>query len=258
MAGVKRFTLGILLSVALGSAARADALIQSSAFDAFINLGTGPYLDPSMITAGNAQPWYDSAQIARLFGGQPTAQQQADFDNTVLQRVQQTFNLSGVPVTLTDNPSVSAAHTLSVVSNSSSRIVPNALGMTQEGGNGFSFIDHAATSAQSLDQLEWLVAHNVSHELMVAFGVGENYDKTGNYIDAPVANWAMMIDPKATFSQAAAQALLAQNLTDSVSPVSLQIESPQTVPEPTTVALWSSIVTSLVALRRKRSRRRAA
>ena len=45
--------------------------------------------------------------------------------------------------------------------------------MTQVGGNGFSFIDQIAPSAHSLDQLEWIVAHNISHELMLAFGVPE-------------------------------------------------------------------------------------
>ena len=67
--------------------------------------------------------------------------------------------------------------------------------MTHMGGSGFSFIDQEAKSAQSLDQLEWIVAHNVSHELMLAFGVGENYDQTGNYIDARNANWSMMVAP---------------------------------------------------------------
>ena len=48
---------------------------------------------------------------------------------------------------------------------------------------------------------------NISHELMLAFGVPENYDTTGNFVDARTANWAMMVSPSSTFSPAAAQAL---------------------------------------------------
>ena len=78
----------------------------SGPVDAFINLGTGPYPLAGSITTGNAQPWYESSQITSLFGGQPTAQQIQSFDSTILQRVEQTFSLSGVSVTLTDNPNV--------------------------------------------------------------------------------------------------------------------------------------------------------
>ncbi len=127
-----------------------------------------------------------------------------------MQRVEQTFQQSGVPLTLTLNSTDPATHTLSLVSNTTSNTTPGVIGMTQIGGSGFSFIDQEAQSAQSLDQLEWIVAHSISHELMLALGVGENYDQTGNYIDARNANWAMMVDPNATFSQAAAQALQAQ------------------------------------------------
>ena len=217
---------------------------SSGPVDAFINLGNGPYPLQNTITTGNAQPWYNSSQITSLFGGQPTAQQIQSFDNTVLQRVQQTFSQSGVSVTLTDNPNVAALHTLSLVSNTSSASLSSAIGMTQVGGSGFSFIDQIAPSAQSLDQLEWIVAHNISHELMLAFGVPENYDQTGNYIDSKLANWAMMVNPNSTFSPAAAQAitqaLAAQNNGNSGYQLGAQVlggESP--VPEPTTVALWA-------------------
>ena len=188
----------------------APAAVASSSgpVDAYINLGVGPYPAQSSITTGNAQPWYDSTPIMSLFGGQqPTAQQQQNFDNTVLQRVQQSFSQSGVSVTLTDNPNVAALHTVSLVANTTSASLPSAIGMTQVGGNGFSFINVSAPSAQTLDQLEWIVAHNVSHELMLAFGVPENYDTTGNYLDAKMASYSMMVNPNATFSPAAAQAL---------------------------------------------------
>jgi hypothetical protein len=255
MARVRILTLGILVSGVLAQAAGADPVMQPPA-DAFINLGAGPYPEESAITTGNAQPWYDSSQVVKLFGDQPSAQQQADFDNAVMQRVEQTFRLSGVSVNLTDDPSVAAAHTLSVVSNTSSRTLSSAIGMTYVGGSGFNFIDQIAPLAQSVDQLEWIVAHNVSHELMLAFGVGENYDHTGNFIDAPVANWLMMTDPKATFSSAAAGALLAKGLGSQVAAESLsspmaQLYSPEPVPEPASLALWA-LAATVVAIHRRR------
>ena len=214
---------------------------SSGPVDAFINLGSGPYPLAGSITTGNAQPWYDSSQITSLFGGQPTAQQIQSFDSAILQRVEQTFSLSGVSVTLTDNPNVSALHTLSLVSNTASASLSSAIGMTQVGASGFSFIDKIAPSAQSVDQLEWIVAHNISHELMLAFGVPENYDQTGNYIDSKIASWSMMVSPTSTFSPAAAaaitQALATQNTTYSASHLGAQEIG--TVPEPTTIAIWA-------------------
>jgi len=230
---------------------------SSGPVDAFINLGNGPYPFADTITTGNAQPWYNSSQIAGFFGGQPTAQQIQSFDNTILERVQQSFSQSGVSVTLTDNPNVSALHTLSLVSNTASASLSNAIGMTQVGSSGFSFIDQIAQSAQSLDQLEWIVAHNISHELMLAFGVPENYDQTGNYIDSKLAAWAMMVNPSATFSPAAAQALAAalaaQDNGISGSQLGAQVISGEaSVPEPTTVALWVLAAAATVASRRLR------
>ncbi len=210
-------------------------------YDAYINLGNGPYPNSGFLTTGNAQPWYNSQQITSLFGGQPNAQQQAAFDSAVLQRVQQTFALSGVPVTLTNDPNASAAHTLSVVSNTTSSWGP-LLGLTQVGTNGFDFVDQAAKSSSSVDQLEWIVAHNVAHELMLAFGVGENYDKSGNFIDAPIANWSMLVDPNAQFSQAASQALLNSTMmgtSGSLNALGAQSVATQAVPEPATMAVWT-------------------
>ena len=126
--------------------------------------------------------------------------------------------------------------------------------MTQIGGSGFSFVDQEAKSAQTLDQLEWIVAHNISHELMLSFGVGENYDQTGNYIDARNANWAMMVDPNASFSQAASQALqaaLASNSTGSTNMQGAQVIDGQSVPEPTTVACWLVGLSAAALMRRK-------
>ena len=109
-----------------------------------------------------------------------------------------------------------------------------AIGETDIGRNGFSFINQIAQSAQNVDQLEWIVAHNVSHELMLAFGVPEVHDQTGNYIDSTKANLAMMLSPTATFSQGAVTDLLSRNFLDAVplNGVQPQLVGPQAVPSP--------------------------
>ena len=237
------------------AAGLAPAPAASQVANANLNLGPGPYPLDSTITTGNTQPWYNSSQIASFFGGQPSAQQVASFDNVVMQRVEQTFQQSGLPITLTLNSTAPAAHTLSLVSNTTSNMIPGVIGMTQVGGSGFSFIDQEAKFAQSLDQLRWIVAHNISHELMLAFGVGENYDQTGNYIDARNANWAMMVAPNATFSQAAAQALQAalssSNSTGTTGVQDAQVIGQQAVPEPTTMACWLAGLSAAAVMRRK-------
>ncbi len=173
------------------------------------------------------------------------------------QRVEQTFSQSGVSVTLTDNPNVSALHTLSLVSNTASASLSSAIGMTQVGASGFSFIDKIAPSAQSVDQLEWIVAHNISHELMLAFGVPENYDQTGTYVDSKVASWSMMVSPSSTFSPAAAaaitQALASQNTAVSASRLGAQEFG--TVPEPTTMAIWALAGAAALFTQRVRARK---
>jgi hypothetical protein len=231
----------------------------SGPVDAFINLGNGPYPLASAITTGGAQPWFNSSQITSLFGGQPSAQQIQSFDSTILARVQQTFSQSGVSVTLTDNPGVAALHTLSLVSNTASASLSNAIGMTQVGANGFSFIDNIAPSAQSVNQLEWIVAHNISHELMLAFGVPENYDQTGNYVDSKVANFSMMVSPTATFSAAAAQALNQALATQGTGPSSYALGaqefSASSVPEPAAIALWTLAGTAALVARQVRARK---
>jgi hypothetical protein len=228
----------------------------SGKFDAFINLGSAPYPDAAALTSGSPQPWYVGAGVDRLFGGIPSIQQAATFDQTVLQRVQQTFGLSGIPVSLTADPNAPAAHTVSVVSQTSNPTIGNALGMTYLGGNGFQYIDTAAQSATSVDQLEWIVAHNIAHELMLAFGVPEVNDKSGQYIDAQNANWSMITSPTATFSPGAIADLLSSDFQAGGGAVlnpSAQLLGPPTVPEPSAVALWLAIGSvGLVAVRSAR------
>jgi hypothetical protein len=233
------------------------AVSAPSPVAAFINFGAGPYPEASVITTGTGQAWFTSAQVAQLFGGQPNGQQRADFTNTVIQRVEQAFSLSGLHVTLTTDPNAPAAHTLSVVSNTTSSQMANAIGMTDIGANGFSFIDKMAGSSTSVDQLEWVLAHNIAHELMLAFGVPEVHDKTGNYLDAMNANWSMLTSPTATFSSGAVQDLLSKNFLSGpgTSPVmpGAQFAGPQAVPEPTTMVLWVAVTCGMVVARRRSS-----
>ncbi len=233
-------TMASPFSAAAVSSAHSSS--SSPRVDGFVNMGNGPYPNAALITTGGAQPWYNSSQINSFFGGQPTAQQQQSFDSTVLSRVQQTFAQSGVPITLTSDPNVAAHHTISLVSNTGSASLSSAIGMSQVGTNGFSFIDQITKSAQSLDQLEWIVAHNISHELMLALGVPENYDATGKYVDSKLADWAMMVNPNATFSPGASQALLQaiQNETNNPGYLGAQALNPSLTPapEPATWAIW--------------------
>lgn len=254
----RALALGVLITMISGTTALADPLGPAPATDAYLNLGTGPYTGSNLIASGSPQAWYNSPAVVRLFGGVPSAQQQQSFDQAVLQRVQQTFQLGGINVNITENPAVSAAHTLSLVSNASSAPFPGAIGTTELGGNGLSFIDPMAQAAGSVNQLEWIVAHNISHELMLAFGVGENYDTTGNYIDARNANMAMLLNPNATFSAGAAQAIKSQlPSSDAFTPVlEPRAQSVDLVPapEPATVALWGFLAAAgLVVARRRRA-----
>lgn len=263
MAVTRVLSLGIAITVLLGAAATADPIGQTPAANAYLDLGQGPYTGAGLLASGTPQAWYDSPQVAQLFGGVPTAQQQQSFDETVLQRVQQTFQLSGISVSLTDNPSASAQHTMSLVSGASSMAYPGAIGTTDLGASGMSFIDPMAQAAQSVNQLEWIVAHNIAHELMLAFGVGENYDQTGNYIDARNANLSMLLNPDATFSAGAAKAIeaaLGLNGFQQVLQPGAQAISPPVAavpaPEPATIAMWSlAAATAVVAARRRRSPR---
>jgi hypothetical protein len=221
--------------------------------DALINFGSGPFPAANNLTTGNPQTWSVSPVVTQLFGGVPNDQQRADFTNTVLQRVEQTYEQSGIPVQLTLDPNAPAAHTLSVVSNASYGTNPNVAGITYEGGDGFSFIDKFG-SAHSIDQLEWVVAHNVAHELMHAFG-GEHHDTTGTYLDSGVSPWSLMIDPNATFGPASVQELLSRNFQDSISsPLNFdgQIIDTASVPEPGSLAAWSVLGLAIAVCRLRR------
>jgi hypothetical protein len=234
----------------------------------------GLYRDSGDLTTGNAQPWYDSPSVIHAFGGVPNAQQQASFVQTVLQDVQHTYQLSGMNPILTTDPNTPALHTLSVVSGTSYGPNPGAIGITNVGGNGFGFIDKLDYASNPTD-LAWAVAHNVSHELMHAFGVGYHPDG-GNAVDAATANWSSLTDPNMQFGSAATQLLLASQygtLSDNSSvggvgaeklnPDGTKTDGDQELdavpaPEPATVAMWAFGALGGLLVLRRRSPRPAA
>ena len=233
--------------------------------NAFINMTTGPFPSASSLTTGTAQPWYDSPSVIHAFGSVPNAQQQASFVQTVLQDVQHTYQLSGMNPTLTTDPNTPALHTLSVASGLSDPTNANAIGLTNVGGNGFSFIDKLDYATNPTD-LAWAVAHNVAHELMHAFGLGYHPDG-GNYVDAASTSWSTLTDPSTQFGPAATQLLLASQYgtlsgSNSASGVGAELLNPDgtkvngdevvAAPEPATMAMWAfGALGGLIVLRRR-------
>jgi hypothetical protein len=237
---------------------------SSNSADGFINFGSSGFPQASTLVSGTPQAWYLSPVVQSLFGGTPTPAQQAQFTSAVLNDVKQTFALAGMNPNITIDPSVPAAHTISVVSGATYGPNPNAIGITNVGGSGFGFIDKLGF-ASSVDQLEWAVAHNVSHEMMHAFGVATHADQTGTYIDAAAATPALLTSPNSTFSPGAVALInqtayghSAQSGTTGAQLVDGDQEVLQTVPEPASVVAWS-LVTGVAAVRyARRSPRRAA
>jgi hypothetical protein len=222
-------------------------------------MGNAPYADATNLTSGNPQAWYNSPSVTAAFGGTPSSTQEASFVQNVLADIQHTFQISGLNISLTTDPTAPAQHMLSVVSGVSYPSNPNAIGITTVGGNGFGFIDKLAY-ATTPDQLAWAVAHNVSHELMHALGVGTHPDTTGTYLDAATANWSMLIDPNAKFSPDAVQLIQAAMSGSDSSSGGIEgaqlLEAP--VPEPATIAIWTiSALGGIIMVRRKSARRAA-
>lgn len=240
--------------------------------DAFINLGSGPYAESSIMT-GDPKPWYTSPAASAVYGGTPSSDQRADFGRDVLSKVEQTFALSDVDVKLTTDPNVPAPHMMSVVSGAYYGPNPDAIGITQVGDSGFSFIDKL-NYASDPDELSSAVAHNVAHELMHALGVGTHPDATGDYIDSATADWKLLTDPDAKFSPSAV-ALLKSAMANGADSRGLGAEMFKSrraaghrhafheiggeailadatpVPEPATVVVWTLTLLGGVALHRR-------
>jgi hypothetical protein len=236
-----------------------------STADAYINFNPNNLPEASQLTVGTATPWYTSPAVIKAFGGNtPTADQQAQFVQDVKNDVIQTYALAGMHPVVTLDPSVKANHTISVASGLSYGSNPNAIGITDVGQNGFGFIDklNYATDEPSL---AWAVAHNISHELMHAFGLSYHPDQTGTYIDAATANWNLLTNPNTTFSPGAVAALTNPSTSDlgvysAGSPPSAQVLRPDgdleiiNAPEPTTIAGWAIVLTGAYLFRRHRVR----
>jgi hypothetical protein len=186
-----------------------EFVVPQNEADAYLNMGDGDYPQAATLTSGSARPWYESQVVSRVFGGTPDSVERAAFTQTVVDRVQATYEKSGIALSLTADPAVSAAHTLSVVSGAQSPMNPDAIGVSDMGRNGFGFIDKL-DYAQSVDELAWAVARNVSHELMHTFGT-VHHDQTGSYLDAAVTPWELLVDPETTFSSEAVADLLAKD-----------------------------------------------
>lgn len=220
---------------------------------AYINMGSGPYAEANTLTGGNPQPWYESPVVAKFFNGTPTSTQQMSFQQAIVQDVNQTYHLANIPITLTTNPGSPALHTISLVSGASDPSLPNAVGVTDIGHNGFSFIDKLG-GASNLTQFEWVVAHNIAHELMHAIG-GEHHDTTGLFLDSAQTQWSAMINPNTTFSPAAVQDIEG-HLTASAAQTGNfdgQMLSGQPVPEPSTLLIGLAGLGWLVQRRSKRT-----
>ena len=202
----------------------------------------------------------------------PTPNSNRASSRRCLQDVQHTYQLSGMSPTLTTDPNTPALHTLSVVSGLSDPTNANAIGLTNVGGNGFSFIDKLNYATNPTD-LAWAVAHNVSHELMHAFGIGYHPDG-GNYVDAATARaGSTLTDPSTQFGPAATQLLLASQYgtlsgsnsasacgAELLNPGGTKVDGDEVVatPEPATMVMWAfGALGGLVVLRRRGARRAA-
>ena len=237
-------------------------------YDAFINFGTAPYADQALLTTGTAQSWTSSPSLLNAFGYTPSASELNDFSQGVLAKVQSTFADSGLSIRATTDPTASSAHMLSVVSGLSASTSTDAVGVTRVGSNGFDFIDKLGY-ANSPDQLEWAVAHNVAHELMHAFGGSHHTTAEGTNLDAARSDWSILVDPNTKFSSASV-AEMTQNIRNGglVAKYGIRAENlgfdvdgqelaTHPVPEPATIALWGMIA-GVAVLARRRINRRAA
>ncbi|QEH33712.1 hypothetical protein OJF2_22180 [Aquisphaera giovannonii] len=200
----------VIPSPASNAAPASSTSTSNSLGSAFINFGNAPYAESSNLTTGGAQAWYNSPAVTQVFGGTPSAAQQSSFQSAVLADIARTFQISGLSINLTTDPNAYATHEMSVVSGTSYPGNTGAIGITDVGASGFSFIDKL-NYASTPDQLEWAVAHNLAHELMHAVGVGTHPDTTGTFLDTATATWSMLTDPNAKFSPQAVQMMLAAN-----------------------------------------------
>ena len=242
---------GARLALAKGDAARSSPPASSAPAeraDAFLNFGDGPYPAADRLIGGEPGPWHESEVVADILGGRaPSASEQSSFADEVLTMVDDAFAAGKLDVDLTTTPG-SAAHTLSIVSGAYYPDNPEAIGIADIGGDGFTLIDNFE-NVDSIDDLKVAVANNVSHELMHVFGVG-HHDDSGGVIDSARPDWSVLTDENAAFSAEAVAELAAVDFQDrwddDLRTAGLQTtahlhdaEATHVTPEPTTVALWA-------------------
>jgi hypothetical protein len=160
--------------------------------DAYINLDGTRYPDAfGLVNSGTIAPWYQSPAFTKFFGpGGPTQQDVQTFSQDVFQKVENIYSQSGLgQVRLTNDPNAVASHTISVIGGATFDGSHDILGMTYNGGSGFSYLDNFQNSAiDSTSKLETSVARNIAHELMHAFG-GDHVFSTGPWIDVATTTW---------------------------------------------------------------------
>lgn len=245
----------------VATAASPSAPATPAVADAFVNFGSVPDPEAATLTTGAEVPWYQSPSVTQVYGHTPTSAEQSAFTSEVLADVNTTFSLAGLHPYVTTNPAVPSNHTLSVASGLSYAANVNAIGITDVGHNGFGFIDKLKY-ATSVDELAWAVAHNVSHELMHAFGVANHADQTGTYLDAATATWGLLTNSQSTFSPGAAGLISASNFGPTVTSTQFggglsgfqKLDGDQeimAVPEPSTLIAWGIVVVGVVARKRR-------
>ncbi len=183
--------------------------------DAYINLNGNSYPDAwGLVNSGSIKSWTQSPAFAKFYGpGGPTQQDVQNFSQDVFQKVRGIFDQSGLgQVQLTNDPHVAAAHTISVIGGATFDGSHDILGMTYNGGSGFSYLDNFQSGAiNSPDQLETALARNIAHELLHAFG-GDHVHQTGPWIDVATTTWDHLVtnDPASNvFSPEAASNITA-------------------------------------------------
>jgi hypothetical protein len=242
---------------------------RSRPADAFLNFTDGPYPAAHRLADGTPEAWYRSPVVSDLLGREPNDSERYEFKSDVLSKVEDSFRKSGLEVDLTLDPG-SAAHTLSVVSGALAVDNPDAIGIADIGGDGFTFIDNfASDSIATMSDLETALANNISHELMHAFGV-EYHDESGTTIDSGRINWDLLTSDELEFSDEAVGLLSSRDFQqrwDDGLLASHQVAGHGTgcschpngalaTPEPATLAMWTmTLVGAAWSGRRWRQRR---
>lgn len=164
--------------------------------DAYVNLNGNPYPDAwGLVRSGTISPWAQSPAFTRFYGpGGPSQQDVENFSDQVFSKVRDIFDRSGLGhVRLSDAPNTVSAHTISVIAGATYDGSRDILGMTYNGGSGFSYLDNFQSGAiDSADKLETALAKNIAHELMHAFG-GEHVHSGGAWVDSATTTWDNLV-----------------------------------------------------------------